>query len=861
MLREVVWKLRSLFRRQDDVDFQAEMATHVSLLAERYARQGMSPEEAACAARRQFGNTTLLQEDRRAMQTFPALEELWRDLRYAARVLKKSPSFTAAVVLTLALSIGANTAVFSVVSGVLLRPMPFQQPERLMMLEDRWLPRFPSFEANPQEFQVWREQSRAFEQLAAFAPMAFNLTGDGRPERISGARVSANLLSVLGVNPLVGRGFHADEDHEGSDRVVLVGNSLWRRRFGADPQVVGRVLTLNDVGYTIIGVLPPDFRFPQDAEIWKPFGLTADDRNKGHFIRAVGRLKPDVTREQAQAEMDLIMGRISQDWRATVIPLLNYYVGDLRTPLFVLLAGAGFVLLIACVNVANLQLARGAVRQAEVSLRISLGATRGRVFRQLFAESLLLAAAGGGLGVLVGLGGIRALKAFVPGGIQRLDQVTLDGRTLVFTMALSALAGILFGVLPAFRLSDSGLQQSLRTGAWVAGAGSRGHLRNSFMVSEIALAFVLLTGAGLLLKSFSRLLQVHTGFRPEKIVAGTINLPRATYREPRLRIDFVNRLLEKFESFPDVHQAAVSAGLPFGGADDVGIHFDAPPQTGATGTTAQYYAVTSSYLETMGIPLIRGRFFTERDDASAPPVVVINETMAKVCFASEDPIGKRLEISGPSYMREIIGVVGDVKQTNLKMRSVPQVYEPFLQNPTNNFNVVVRGLADAARSAEILRSQVFAVDKEQPISRIRTMEESVARSMTQDRLWVFVLGLFGGVALTLAATGIYGVFAYSCSQRTHEVGIRLALGARQQEVLKLVLGQCLRLVLLGAAIGLAVSAMVTRLLATLLYEVKSTDPLVQAAVSAILIGVALLAAFGPAWRASRVNPVIALKCE
>jgi len=395
MIRAIIRKLRRLFQRGADTDFDAEIAAHSALLAERYRSQGMSPEEAARAASRQFGNTTLLKEDWRAMQTFPALEELGWDVRYAARVLKKNPSFTAAVVLTLALSISANTAIFSVVNGLLLRPLSFQQPERVMMLEDRWLPRFPSFETIPEQFQAWREQSRGFEQLAAFAPVAFNLTADGQPERISGARVSANLPSLLGVNPILGRGFRAEDDQDGSDRVVLLGFSLWQRHFGADPQVIGRVLTLNNLGFTVIGVMPPGFQFPQDAEIWKPMAFTAADVNRGHFIRAVGRLKPGMTREQAQAELDLIMPRLSPVWRASVNPLLDYYIGDIRTLLFVLMGAAGFVLLIACVNVANLQLARGSMRQKEISLRASLGASRGRVVRQLLAESLVLAVTGG----------------------------------------------------------------------------------------------------------------------------------------------------------------------------------------------------------------------------------------------------------------------------------------------------------------------------------------------------------------------------------------------------------------------------------------------------------------------------------
>jgi putative ABC transport system permease protein len=857
----IIRKLRSRFRRRTDADFDTEIATHVALLADHYARQGMPPEEAARTARLQFGNSTLLKEERRAMQTFPALEQLWRDLRYAARVLKKSPSFTAGVVATLALSIGANAAIFGVVSGVLLHPLPYREPNRVMMLEDRWLPRFPSFETTPQEFRAWQDQSHAFEQLAAFAPMGFTLTGAGLPERIPGARISANLASLLGVNPVIGRAFHEEDDHEGSDRVVLIGYGLWQRRFAADRQVVGRVLTLNNIGFTVIGVMPPDFRFPQVAEIWKPMGFTAEDLNKGHFIRAVGRLKAGVTPKQAQAEMDLIMPRVSPVWRGSVTPLLEYYVGDLRTTLFVLLGAAGFVLLIACVNVANLQLARGSARQQEISLRISLGASRGRVLRQLLVESFLLAAIGGGLGAAVGGMGIAALKALVPSGIPRLDQVTMDIRTLLYATGLSAIAAIAFGILPAFRLANSGLQSSLSIGGRIPGTRAHRQSRQAFMVAEIALALVLLAGAGLLVKSFDRLLQVRTGFQPEGLLAARIDLPPAKYREPRAQTEFMNRLLEKLGGLPDVRQAAISAGLPFHDAMDVGISFDQPPDAAVAGTTANYYGVSASYFKTMGIPLIRGRFFTERDYAMSPPVVVINETMAATFFANDNPIGKRLDISGPTYMREIVGVVGDVKQSGLKGRVAPQVYEPLVQKPSLHLYVVVGALGDPARLADVLRNQVTAIDKDQPITQVRTIQQSVAASTTQDRLSVVVLALFAGLAIVLAATGIYGVFAYSFSQRTREIGIRMALGARRAELLKLALGECLRLALVAIAIGLAASAMLTRFIARLLYEVKPTDPIVLAAVSAILAGVALTAAFGPAWRASRVDPVIALKHE
>ena len=788
-----------------------------------------------------------------------------QDLKYGLRMMAKNPGFTAVAVITLALGIGANTAIFSVVNGVLLRPLPFRDPVHLMMLDEKWLTRFPHFEASAKDFLSWQEQSSPFSQLAAFVGMAFNLTGDDRPERISGARVSANLPSLLGVEPILGRSFTPDEDKDGNDRVVLLGYSLWQRRFGGDPRVIGTAVRLNSISFTIIGITPPSFRFPQEAEIWKPMGFTQKElKEGGHFIWAVGRLKPGVTREQAQAEMDLIMPRVRhpQVWSVNVFPVLDYYVGEVRTALFVLLGAASFVLLIACANVANLLLARGSVRQKEISLRASFGAGRWRIVQQLLTESMLLSAAGGVLGILVASAGISAVKKFSLASIPRLDEATVDYPVLLFTLALSTLTGLLFGLSPALRLSGGDLQDSLKAGGRIAGAEMRTRVRSALVVSEVALALVLLAGASLLLKSFGRLVEVRPGFNPEKVLTTTINLPTAKYREPYQQMQFVNRLLDGLGSLPDVHQAAISAGLPFAGVSDAGIMiYGRSGGTPQTGTTANYYRVTPLYLQAMGIPLIRGRFFTERDLSTGPPVVVINETMAKRFFANEDPIGKRLDISGPTYLREIVGVVGDVKQAGPKASIPPQVYEPFFQKPSNSFNVVVRGLGDPMHLAEAVRRQVLAIDKDQPVSNIRTMEEIVARSVTQDRFSVFLLGLFAFLALVLAAVGIYGVMAYSVTQRTHEIGIRMALGAHPRGILKLVLGQSLRVVLLGVGIGLAATLVLTRLMASLLYEVNATDPVTFVAVSAVLLGVALTAAFVPARRASKVDPMVALRYE
>jgi predicted permease len=849
-------------KREQDLD--RELRDHIELEAQEQHDAGLAPDAARYAARRALGNATLVKEDVREMWGSGPVERLRQDLRYAGRTLKRSPGFTSVALLALALGIGANTAIFSVVNAVLLRPLPFRDPGSLMMLDEKWLPRFPHFEATPGDFLSWQQQNGAFSQMAAFAGAAFNLTGDDRPERISGARVSANLPSLLGVEPILGRSFTPEEDKDGNDRVVLLGYNLWQRRFAGDPHVIGAAVTLNSISFTIVGVMPPAFRFPQDAEIWRPIAFTPRDLNSGHFVWAIGRLKPGMTRAQAQAGMDLIMPRLRQPqvWSANVVPLLDYYVGEVQTALLVLLGAAGFVLLIACVNVANLLLTRGAVRQKELCLRASLGASRGRIIQQLLTESVLLSLMGGVLGLLLASGGISTIKSLSLANIPRLDQAELDYPVLLFTLALSTLTGVLFGLAPALRLARTDLHDSLKAGSRSSGANVRSRVRSALVVSEVALALVLLTGAGLLLKSFRRLLDVRPGFNPESVLSAAINLPTAKYREPFQQTQFVDQLLQRIASLPGVRQAAVSAGLPFSSVSDAGVRIDGRPiGTPESGAPANYYRVTPLYLQVMGIPLIRGRFFTERDVMNGPPVVIINEMMAKRFFPNEDPIGKRLDISGPTYLREIAGVVGDVKQAGLKAASTPQVYEPFFQKPSSSFNLVVRGVGEPMRLAEAVRRQVLAIDRDQPVSKVRTMEEIVARSMAQDRLSVFLLGLFAFLALVLAAVGIYGVMAYSVTQRTHEIGIRMALGAHRGGILKLVLGQSLQVALLGVGIGLAASLLLTRLMASLLYEVKTTDPVIFAAVSAILLGVALTAAFVPARRASRVDPMVALRYE
>ena len=855
--------LGQLFSRRRRYDELSEsIREHLDEKIEDMIDRGMTREAAEQAARRQFGNVTRIEERSREIWQWPSLESIWADILFALRQLRRSPGFTTVALLTLALGIGANTAIFSVVNGVLLHPLPFHDPARLMMLDEKWMPRFPHFEATPHDFLAWREQSQSFDQLGAFVTMAFNLSEGDRSERISGARVTANLPEVLGVEPILGRSFTAKEDTAGNDHEILLGYNLWKQRFAGDAHVLGSVIKLNDVDFTVIGVMPSIFRFPRDAEIWKPMGLTAGDFDGGHFLWGIGRLKPNVTCDQAQAEMDSIMRlRRPQFWSVNVFPMLDYYIGEIRTPLYVLLGATGLVLLIACVNVASLLLARGSAREAEISLRASLGASRNRIVQQLLTEGLVLALAGGVLGVSFAYIGIAVMRKLSLASIPRFDQVAVNHTVLTFTILLTALTGLLFGSLPAIRLSRTNLLDPLKSGSRASAGGKRANLRSILVVSEVAFALVLLTGSSLVLKSFWLLLQVNTGFNPENVVTAKADLPVIKYKELYRQAQFASSLVERLTALPDVHQAAISSGLPFSDAPDAGIRIDGRA-AGAndSGTTANYYRVTPQYFRAMEIPLVRGRFFTGQDTAASLPVAIINETMAKRFFPSEDPIGKRIDISGPTYLRQIIGVVGDVKQTGLKAAISPQVYEPFAQKPSHSFNVVVRGSNSGPLSAAI-REQVSALDKEQPVSDVRTMKETVSTSMTGDKFATILLGIFSVLALVLAAVGIYGVIAYSVLQRMQEFGIRMALGARRTDILGIVLRHGLVLTTAGMLIGIGGALFLTRMLTRLLFQVSPFD-VMSFLSSVVLLGLISIAAFLiPAVRAARLNPMRVLRGE
>jgi predicted permease len=821
---------------------------------------GATPEQARDAARRALGSATLVREDTRAVWISAALERIVQDLRYAIRSLGHNPAFTIVTLVILGLGIGANTTIFSIVDSVLVRPLPFREPERLMMLDERLLPRFAHFEASPLDYVAWKEKGRAFEDIAVWVGFAFSMTGADGPERIPGARITANLPAVLGVTPILGRAFTPDEDRDGANRVVLLGHGLWQRAYGADRSIVGRVVSLNGASFTVVGVMPATFRFPTDTEIWTPMGFTKQELTgqNNHFVWGVGRLKPGVTPEQAAADMELIMRKLPTAWSVNVTPLTEHYVGNVRLALIMLLGAAGAVLLIACANVAGLLLARASVRQREIHLRASLGASRGRLVQQLLTETMVLALAGGLLGLLLAWMAIGAVRALSVPEIPRLDETALDYRLLLFTLAASMATGLVFGLTPALRLSRSNLQEALKTGTRVAGADGRSRLRQVLVAGEVALALVLLTGAGLLVASFSRLMQIQPGFGAEHGLTARIDLPTAVYAEPWQRRQFAEQVVQRLQGVPGVRAAAVSSGLPFVSVGDSGFSIDGREH----GTAANHYRVTPQYFQAMQIPLVRGRLFTDRDTPESPRVALINETMARRFFPDEDPIGKRIGTpDGPVFWREIVGVVGDVRQEGLRAPIAPQVYDAFAQQPRRSFSLIVRALGDPTPLASAMRQAVQAVDPRQPLSNVRTLDSLIARSITRDRFAAWLLSAFAGLAASLAAIGIYGLIAYSVARRTSEIGLRMALGADRRGILRLVLGESLRLVGVGLVVGIVAALAVTRVLATLLYEIQPRDPVTLGAAVALLATTALAAAFIPARRAARVDPMAALRSE
>jgi len=803
-----------------------------------------------------------------------------QDLRYAFRLLAKSPGFTLIAVLTLALGIGANTAIFTVVNAVLLRPLGFRDPSRVVLVAEKTS--YPTVSTSYENYIDWRGQSHSFESLEATRGTTITLTGTGEPERLNARMATAPLFSLLGVNAILGRTFLAEEDRAGGAPVVILSYGLWQRRFGAARDILGQSITLDSQPYTVVGVLPSGFELLQPADVFLPFTPWAktlpDDRNWHPGIFVIGRLSDGIAREQARTEMVGITKRLEQQYpiyntgkSADVVGLQEQLVQNVRPALLLLLGAVGAVLLIACVNVANLLLARAAARGREVAIRTSMGASRWRVTRQLVTESLLLSLAGGALGLLFAWASLGPLLKLSSTSVPAVLTVGLDRWVLFFTLAVSFVTGLVFGIVPAVRTAKLDLRETLNEGSRGSTTGPGQHrIRGVLVAAEIAMAMLLLVGAGLLLRSFSRLQEVPPGFQADHLLVADLPLSLTAYSKPQQRFEFFDRLVERAKSLPGVRSAGAASFLPVSGGGGA-LHFNIngrPPKSPHDYTVTGYRTVTPNYFETLGMPLVQGRFFTAADTEKAPPVVVINSAMARTYFPVENPLGKRLQLgaipeSDVPWM-EVVGVVGDVRQ-GLDLDPQAEMYLPYRQAdqvlPVFQLSIVLRTATDPLLQAAALRSALAEIDPNQPLVRVRTMEENMAATVAQPRFRTWLIGIFAALALVLAGVGVYGVMSYTVTQRTSEIGIRVTLGAQPEDVFRIVVGEGLRLALAGVGVGILAALALTRLLRSFLYGVSAYDPLTFGGVALILTLVAVAASFFPARRATLVDPLVALRYE
>jgi putative ABC transport system permease protein len=784
-------------------------------------------------------------------------------------MLAKSPLFTVVALLTLALGIGANGLVFSVVNGVLLRSLPFQDADQLVMLWETE-PQLSKAPVLSQDFLEWKEQNHVFQNMGAYNEDDFTLTGSGNSEQIKGGRVSSELFPLLSVQPERGRLFTKEEDLPGSNHLAIISYGLWQSRFGFDPNIIGRQLLLNGEAHNIIGVLRRDFHFVEQADLWVPLALTRQNSDrKIHYLKVFARLKPGVTVVQAQAEMNTVASRLQEQYAETnkdvgvkVVSLQEQFVGNIRLQLLILLGVVGFVLLIACANVANLLLARATGRQKEIAIRLALGATRLRIVRQVLTESVLLALMGGVVGLLIAFLG----KDLVLAGLDStfyLQKISLDLRVLGFMLAISILTGIIFGLTPALQVSRPNLNETLKEG----GKGSgfhRNRLSNLLVILEMALALILLIGSGLLINSFLHLQKVNPGFNPDGVLTLQISLPESKYSTGPQQAAFYQQVLQRIKSLPGVRYAGAISHLPLSGSNVNGVFTIEGHLPWAAGQEplTEFRLITPEYFSAMETPLLQGRLFTDADNDQSTGVVIINETMARRFWPGVDPLGKRVKIGGandPFPYMAVVGVVGNVKHFGLNSEARPEMYIPYPQFPLPALSLVVRTASDPTGLGAAVRAEVQAVDKDQPVYNVRTMKSLLAGSLAQPRLYMTLLSIFAAIAVLLAAIGIYGIMAYSVNQRRHEIAIRMALGAQANSVLKLIVGQGMTLALLGMAMGLVGAFVLTRVLSSLLYGISATDLPTFAGVFLALGMVALLASYLPARKATKVDPVVALR--
>ena len=808
-----------------------------------------------------------------------------QDLRFGYRMLRKSPGFSIVAVIVLTLGIGANTAIFSVVNAVLLRPLPFPQPDRLVQVwhtpPQKSFPGMTRFSVSPANYLDWANQSHSFEQMAIYGFGGYNLTGKGDPESLVGFRVSPDFFSVLRVQPLLGRTFLAEENEAGHGHVVVLSNAFWQTHFGSDPKVVGQTLSLNSESYSIVGVMPPKFAFPESsdpkfqAQMWVPLAWTDADRavRGNHNYLVIARLKPRADLQQAQAEMNTVSSRLEQQypaddkgWGVTIVPLREQLVGDVRPALLILFGAVGFVLLIACANVANLVLVKTLARRKEIAIRTALGASSVRLLRQILCETLLLSLAGGILGLAAAQVSVRLIVALLAQQLPHAMDISLDKWVLAFTLGISLLTGVFAGLIPAFRATKANLNDSLKQGLGRTDADSGGNrTRSVLVISEVALSLVLLIGAGLMIRTLSHLRNVDSGMDLHNVLTMQFALSRVKYVQPVQQSAFYDQVLQRVRTLPGVKAASAIDSLPLGdGGSTQPIAVEGRPKVPMSEQPeVAVRAIDAEFMHTMRIPLLQGRAFNNADAADRPGVILISQAMAKRIWPGENPIGKRLTLTfDPDKPREVVGVVGDVKQDGLNViEPIATLYVPMLQLPAPYMVLVARTTSQPTALASAIANAVHEIDREQPVLDAITMDEIVSDSLSQQHFNMLLLGAFAGLALLLAAIGLYSVLAYSVRRRVREIGVRMALGARRADVIRMILGQGVRLALIGIAIGIVAAFALTHLMASQLFEVSVTDPVTFAGVAVVLVIVAIAACYIPARRAAKVDPMVALRYE
>ena len=881
MMRKVIEGIRALvYRNQRNAEIQEELHSFQAASVEEKTRRGMSREAALRAARAEAGSAESVRQKVWAAGWESAADSLWQDLRYAVRMLAKSPGFTAIAVLTLALGIGANAAIFSLVNAVLLRPLPYADPSQLVDVSETKAGVVGAGVSYP-AFVELRDHSRAFTSVAGLAGHALTLTGHGDPADVSTLAVTPEFFSLFATKPRLGRVLSPQDGERGAAPVVVLSEQLWRSRFGADPGIAGTSITLDQRAFTVVGIMPGGFRTPffsQTEQVWIPllqdplFSSWLTRPPQEHWLPVIARRRAGISTDQARAELETIDAGLAaqfpaeKGWHIAIKPLQQVIVGDVKEPLLLLLSAAGLVLLIACANIANLLLARATSRSREVAVRIALGASQRRIARQLLTESAILGLLGGVTGIVLAWWSVSALTPLLPTGLTQLRSIRVDGSVLGFAFVLSLAASVFFGLAPVLHTARSDSQANLREGSRAGDARGSQRARSFLAAAEVAVAMVLLVGAGLLMRSFARLLSVSPGFETENMVKAEISLPRFQYSRPEQWTAFSSQLMTRLQAKPGLQDSAIAVPLPILN-NNINLPFaiagNPPLEQGAT-DTANYVAASPRYFHVMGIPLIRGRMFSEDDSASTPPVALISEALARRYFPGKNPLGRQLIFGFPPHgdvSREIVGVVADIHDVSIASNPGPMMYVPFAQVPFWGSEVVVRSSLGAAEIAAAIRTETHNIDKDLPVTDIESFPEAMHASVAEPRFRTMLLGLFSAIALLLAAIGIFGVISFSVSRRTREIGVRMALGATPASIRHLVLGESAKLVLFGLAAGIPAALILTHFLSALLFDISATDPLTFIGVSLLLMLVALAAAYLPARRAIRIDPMAALRCE